>query len=52
VAGRSTQLLGNRSPHDGLAISMEEVVDALLIEEGVTVVHVQPQERGGDACRP
>ncbi|MGW0703340.1 DUF4145 domain-containing protein [Streptomyces sp. NPDC002867] len=40
------RLLGNWSLHDGLAFSSEEVADvALLIEEAVTVVYVQPEER-------
>lgn len=38
--------LGNWSLHDGLSFSAEEVADvALLIEEAVTVVYVQPEER-------
>ncbi|MFJ9668720.1 DUF4145 domain-containing protein [Streptomyces sp. NPDC101219] len=38
--------LGNWSLHDGVSFSAEEVADvALLIEEAVTVVYVQPEER-------
>ncbi|MGW4624877.1 DUF4145 domain-containing protein [Streptomyces rubiginosohelvolus] len=38
--------LGNWSLHDGLSFSAGEVADvALLIEEAVMVVYVQPQER-------
>ncbi|MGY5070461.1 hypothetical protein [Streptomyces sp. WY228] len=38
--------MGNWSPHDGLSFSAGEVADvALLIEEAVMVVYVQPQER-------
>ncbi|MFD5907008.1 DUF4145 domain-containing protein [Streptomyces microflavus] len=38
--------LGNWSLHDGLSFSAEEVADvALLIEEAVKVVYVQPEER-------
>ncbi|MFI0545265.1 DUF4145 domain-containing protein [Streptomyces sp. WSLK1-3] len=40
------RFLGNWSLHDGLSFSAAEVADvALLIEEAVMVVYVQPQER-------